>query len=279
MNNKISNKGFLLLVCCGILLTIGTALCEGEAQPPQKQQQEQQQYEDYSQEDIEGLGMLNSMNVLEGIVREGAETQNADGEPQKPMTVSFSLEPAPGQSSKISSKKKDSKLNPKAKVKSKTTYFPPQCSRKTKKGDVVKVHYSAFGVDNQLVDTTHSRGKPLEFVVGEGKVFKGIDQGVMAMCIGEKRTVTVPPELAMKEVGIQSHLNPYSIIQFDVHLVGIKGVKTLEAGREDTQTVKRNKEIEKTMKEQFTPKGMPNIPGINKPGVPVQANKNVKTEL
>ena len=45
-------------------------------------------------------------------------------------------------------------------------------------------------------DSSYSRGTPLSFTVGKGQVIKGWDQGLLDMCPGEKRTLTIQPEWA-----------------------------------------------------------------------------------
>lgn len=44
-------------------------------------------------------------------------------------------------------------------------------------------------------------GHPQWFVLGVGQVLKGLDVGLMGMCAGEKRKLTVPPSLAFGAKG------------------------------------------------------------------------------
>ena len=37
-------------------------------------------------------------------------------------------------------------------------------------------------------------GTPLKFTIGSGQLIKGFDQAVIDMTVGEKKTVTIPPE-------------------------------------------------------------------------------------
>jgi hypothetical protein len=39
-----------------------------------------------------------------------------------------------------------------------------------------------------------SRGTPFRFPLGGGRVIKGWDEGLLDMCVGEKRTLTVGPD-------------------------------------------------------------------------------------
>ncbi|MEQ2274700.1 Peptidyl-prolyl cis-trans isomerase fkbp7, partial [Xenotaenia resolanae] len=44
-------------------------------------------------------------------------------------------------------------------------------------------------------------GHPQWFVLGVGQVIKGLDIGMMDMCAGEKRKLTVPSALAFGQTG------------------------------------------------------------------------------
>ncbi|MDO8915317.1 MAG: peptidylprolyl isomerase [Coriobacteriia bacterium] len=62
-------------------------------------------------------------------------------------------------------------------------------------GDVVRVHYRGTLSDGSEFDSSEGRA-PLEFKLGEGSVIDGFDAGVTGLEVGEKRTVTIPPEQA-----------------------------------------------------------------------------------
>lgn len=49
-----------------------------------------------------------------------------------------------------------------------------ECTRKTKKGDTVHVHYrGTLESDGSEFDASYKRGEPLSFQVGKGMVIKG----------------------------------------------------------------------------------------------------------
>ena len=48
---------------------------------------------------------------------------------------------------------------------------------------------------------TEKDGHPQWLVLGVGQVIKGLDIGMMDMCPGEKRKVTIPSSLAFGEKG------------------------------------------------------------------------------
>lgn len=62
-----------------------------------------------------------------------------------------------------------------------------------KKGDKVKMEYEGKLENGEVFDSSEKQGKPLEFTVGEGKVIKGIDEGIVGMKKGDEKEIEVPP--------------------------------------------------------------------------------------
>ena len=90
-----------------------------------------------------------------------------------------------------------------------------------KKGDQVSVHYIGRLLDGTVFDNSIARGVPFEFPVGTKSVITGLDESVMAMTIGEKRTVIIPPNLAYGN-NQAGPIAPNSWLMFDIDFVGIK---------------------------------------------------------
>jgi FKBP-type peptidyl-prolyl cis-trans isomerase 2 len=63
------------------------------------------------------------------------------------------------------------------------------------KGSKVKVHYTGKFEDDNIFDTSVDR-EPLEFVVGEGMLIPGFENGVIGLNAGEKKTIELNPEEA-----------------------------------------------------------------------------------
>ncbi len=62
-----------------------------------------------------------------------------------------------------------------------------------KNGDTISVHYTGKFETGEVFDTSEGR-VPLKFTVGMGQLIKGIDDVVLDMNVGDKKTVNVPPE-------------------------------------------------------------------------------------
>ncbi|KAK5126591.1 Peptidyl-prolyl cis-trans isomerase fpr2 [Meristemomyces frigidus] len=102
---------------------------------------------------------------------------------------------------------------------------PVECSRKTKRGDKVEVHYrGTLEKDGSEFDASYNRGTPLSFHVGKGQVIKGWDEGLLDMCPGEKRKLTIQPEMGYGSKGM-GPIPANSVLIFETELVGIGGVK------------------------------------------------------
>lgn len=90
-----------------------------------------------------------------------------------------------------------------------------------KPGDKLTVHYQgtlkASGIE---FDSSYARGKPIVFRIGSGQVIKGWDQGIVGMCVGEKRLLTVPPHLGYGGDD-RPRIPPSSTLVFVVELMGI----------------------------------------------------------
>ena len=70
-------------------------------------------------------------------------------------------------------------------------------------------------------DSSIGRG-PFAFPLGEGRVIKGWDEGVVGMKVGGKRTLVILPDMAYGKSGAGGVIPPNATLVFDVELLDVK---------------------------------------------------------
>lgn len=100
-----------------------------------------------------------------------------------------------------------------------TRYKPIPCAELSKKGDYLKYHYNASLMDGTELDSTMRYGKTYNIVLGSGQVVMGMDLGLQEMCVGEKRTVVIPPHLGYGEAGVDGEVPGSAVLVFDIELL------------------------------------------------------------
>eukprot|EP00062_Callorhinchus_milii_P018633 gi/632972302/ref/XP_007902590.1/ PREDICTED: peptidyl-prolyl cis-trans isomerase FKBP10 [Callorhinchus milii] len=111
--------------------------------------------------------------------------------------------------------------NPSDQVEIQTYFKPTDCNRTSKLNDFIQYHYNASLMDGEVLYTSREHGSLQSLVIGSSKMIEGLNQGVLDMCIGEKRIITIPPHLAHGEKGL-GDVPGSAVLLFDVELLDLK---------------------------------------------------------
>ena len=97
-------------------------------------------------------------------------------------------------------------------------------------GQIAVVHYTGWLYDETAeskrgdkFDSSVDRDEYFSFMLGAGRVIKGWDQGVVGMKVGEKRELTIAPEMGYGSRGAGSVIPPGATLVFEVELAEIQG--------------------------------------------------------
>jgi FKBP-type peptidyl-prolyl cis-trans isomerase len=82
--------------------------------------------------------------------------------------------------------------------------------------DRVLVHYTGWTTDGVMFDSSHTRGEPATFSVGE--VIRGWTDALTHMTVGQVRRVWIPEELAYRGAAGM----PAGMLVFDIELIAIQ---------------------------------------------------------
>ncbi len=92
-----------------------------------------------------------------------------------------------------------------------------------KTDDLLSVHYSLQLIDGSEIDSSFTRGTPIEFTCGVGQVIKGWDEAMQLLNKGSKAKLVIPSDLGYGTVGAGNGvIPPNATLIFDIELVDIK---------------------------------------------------------
>ena len=108
-------------------------------------------------------------------------------------------------------------------------FTPPSCAERSRSGDEISVTFtgridvnSAAGSPGAVFDATSKHDGPFSFVLGEGHVLPGWELGLLKMCVGEKRTLVLPPSIGYGALGSRDGAVPGgATLRFSLELVHI----------------------------------------------------------
>ena len=88
-------------------------------------------------------------------------------------------------------------------------------------GKTVSVHYKGQLLDGTVFDSSYKRQQPIDFVLGQGQVIPGWDEGVSLLKVGDKARFVIPSDLAYGSRGAGGVIPPDAALLFDVELVAV----------------------------------------------------------
>jgi len=111
----------------------------------------------------------------------------------------------------------------------KTVNKPSECSIQTQNGDKLSMHYTGSLENGNVFDSSRTRGAPFDFKIGAGQVIQGWEKGLLDMCIGEVRVLTIPASMGYGASGYPPVIPGDSTLIFDVELLDILNRKASSA--------------------------------------------------
>lgn len=88
-------------------------------------------------------------------------------------------------------------------------------------GDSIAVDYTGTLLDGTKFDSSIGR-EPFEYTLGQNRVIQGWELGLVGMKVGEKRKLTIPPELGYGASGAGNIIPPNATLIFEIDMISIK---------------------------------------------------------
>lgn len=117
-----------------------------------------------------------------------------------------------------------------------TLISPEECqhesARRVSAGDKIIIHYigrfhnsGAHGPAGTIFETTRKKGKkPLKLTIGSPTMIAGLSEGVIGMCVGERRKLIIPPSLGYGNKGNpRMKIIGNTVLEFEVDFLGYQG--------------------------------------------------------
>ena len=89
-------------------------------------------------------------------------------------------------------------------------------------GKTVSVHYEGSLESGKVFDSSYPRKKPIDFILGQGQVIEGWDEGIALLQVGDKARFVIPSYLGYGSRGAGGAIPPNATLIFDVELMDVK---------------------------------------------------------
>jgi peptidylprolyl isomerase len=102
------------------------------------------------------------------------------------------------------------------------TDLTPGTGLKAALGDLVVVNYVGVRqADGTEFDNSYDRGQPFSVPLGQSKVIKGWDQGLVGVQAGARRQLDIPASLAYGDAGAGEKIKPGDALSFVIDVVAV----------------------------------------------------------
>ncbi|XP_072224906.1 peptidyl-prolyl cis-trans isomerase FKBP10-like [Leuresthes tenuis] len=116
-------------------------------------------------------------------------------------------------------------FNPKDDLIVEVKEVPKGCTRRTVAGDYIRYHYNGTFQDGTAFDSSYQRNSTYNTYIGMGYVIRGMDKALLGLCVGEKRRITIPPQMAYGEEGVGDFIPGSAVLVFDIHVIDFHNPK------------------------------------------------------
>ncbi|XP_028268607.1 peptidyl-prolyl cis-trans isomerase FKBP10-like [Parambassis ranga] len=111
--------------------------------------------------------------------------------------------------------------NKEDKIQIRTLRKPANCNRTTAPSDFVRYRYNGTLLSGEAFDSSYSKNSTYDTYLGQDDVIKGMEEGLLGMCVGERRIIIIPPFLAYGESGYGTQVPPQATLVFEVLMVDV----------------------------------------------------------
>jgi len=145
---------------------------------------------------------------------------------------------------------------------------PETCEKKAINGQQLTMHYTGTLEDGTKFDSSLDRNEPFKFQIGVGQVIQGWEEGVLGMCVGEKRRLIVPPQLGYGDQGAGDIIPGGATLYFEIELLdtedGPAPVNVFKQIDLDSDQQLSREELSGYLKEQMKKGGIVHLVGESK---------------
>lgn len=110
--------------------------------------------------------------------------------------------------------------------------------REPLRGQKVGFHYTGKVISTgKIIDNSRIKivPNPLRVTLGDGKLIKGIEEGIIGMRVGGRRLIEIPPELGYGDTGVPPEIPPKARLLFDIELVEVRDSETTGSAPEASE--------------------------------------------